>query len=204
MIGEWNIPLPNPNRFFFDHFYYKKYYHFDHLIYIKEKDEYNMIIDVTAIMEASSVKKNSDYAIVTLNGKQYKASIKCKKEYNEILLKNLKSTIKIMNSKSLYDYLYNYYKDMFDEMNEYGDCSIESGSDIVKAIYGIDLITIEHDTVYVSGYCEWDEEHGFSIGFPNGKFVKNTSNNTDHKNDIDKENKYQPRYTIFSGHRSAY
>lgn len=160
-----------------------------------------MVVDVTALMEAA---RNDSFISVSLNGKSYNAKLDLKKGCNEDLVKNLKSTVKLISSKSLYDYLYEYHKKMFDDINDYEDGSISSGSDLMKSLHDIDLVTIDNDTVYVSGQCDWDDEHGFSIAFPSGKFVKNSTMDGNHKNDYDKSNHYQPRYTVLSGHRSAY
>lgn len=80
-------------------------------------------------------------------------------------------------NKSIYDYLYKSSSSMFDEINSdpyYKGKKITSGNDLIKAMTE-DLkysMYIKQGCIYFCGEYWVDPEHGFSIWFPNGKFVK--------------------------------
>lgn len=161
------------------------------------------IFNIDYINEAMKQSTDDDqkYISVSFNGKSYKAELDIRKGSNEDLASNIKNIVKLINSKAVFDYLYSHHKNFLADVYEYEN--IKSGTDLMKAIYNIDLVTIKYDTVYVSGYCDWDQEHGFSVAFPNGKFVK-SNKPAEYKSDYDENNHYQPRYTVLSGHASAY
>ena len=88
---------------------------------------------------------------------------------------------KVVSDISLYNYLYtlnkNYFRDEINTDPYYNGKQINSGSDLMKSIdFGHKNTKFYVDpktkVIYFCGEYWPDEEHGFSITFPNGKFVK--------------------------------
>ena len=88
---------------------------------------------------------------------------------------------KLVTDISLYNYLYNHDKEWYtEEINDdpyYDGKKINSGMDLMKSIdWGhkntMFMVDPKTKVIYFCGEYWVDEEHGFSIYFPNGKFVK--------------------------------
>jgi hypothetical protein len=142
------------------------------------------------------------YEIITtkdMNFDGVKIKINIKDSYNSKdskLVQKVDSVLKTICSPSLYGYLYNLDKDFYEtEINTdpyYDGKTIKSGKDLMNAIK--EEITNKNTCLYIDGqrnciyFCGeyWiDPEHGFSIVFPGGNFVKAKSN---------KDKKYDSHY----------
>ena len=108
-----------------------------------------------------------------LNKNLDKAPEEIKKKYNKII--NM-----CCNNKSLYSYLYSINVQLWKEVNEDSyyekDQKIKSVQDLINSIDTKQKISLYYNeynkNVYFSGEYWVDPEHGFSINFPNGEFVK--------------------------------
>lgn len=112
---------------------------------------------------------------------------------------NLDSVLKILDSNELYDYLYNYHKKEFEEINNdsyFNGKTIKSGMDLKNSIEEIKLIAYYDNVIYVCGEYWCDPEHGFSIKFPNGEFVKSKFDSFDYDRDEGKESDYKISCTL--------
>ena len=117
--------------------------------------------------------------------------------------------IKIFSTnKGLYNYLYKNHIKLFNEINNdpyFEGKKIKSGNDLIKAIQendGKNIIDIFYDkrnnVYYICGEYWCDPEHGFSICFPDGKFIQSKS--TDYK---DWYKDYVPVATILGQYDNA-
>ena len=113
--------------------------------------------------------------------------------------KIINSVLKLVGSnKSLYTYLYTQNKSLYDDeinKNPYFDGkTIQNGIDLLKAMTNDTRYTlvVTEKTVYFCGEYWIDPEHGFSISFPNGKFVK--AEKESRMTDI--RNKYRTEITV--------
>lgn len=122
---------------------------------------------------------SSDERIVTFKMFGKEATCKIISNYGESVNNTIVNNIlKIVGSnKSLYDYLYKENKDMFEEINDdpyFKGKKINNGMDLINAMTE-DLkytMYISRGCVYFCGEYWVDPEHGFSIYFPRGKFIK--------------------------------
>ena len=108
---------------------------------------------------------------------------------------NLDDVLKVLYSEELFDYLYDYHKEMFDEINNdsyFAGKTINSGEDLKNSIEEIKLIAYFNGVIYICGEYWCDPEHGFSIKLPNGKFIKSKYNKYDYSRDEGEK----ARYTI--------
>ena len=95
------------------------------------------------------------------------------------LMKKIDNVLKIAGTnKSLYSYLYMISKDFIDDVNDDpyfdGKCC-NSEKDLMDALEFTHVIvdTRRGNTcIYLAGEYWLDDEHGFSITFPDGKFIK--------------------------------
>lgn len=119
---------------------------------------------------------------IIFDGIKTKVKIKCDNKDSKLLSK-VDSILKIVCSSSLYNYLYTLDKDLYEkDINQdpyFDGKTIKSGKDLMNAIK--DQITHKNTAVFVDNYKNciyfcgeyWiDEEHGYSIVFPEGKFIK--------------------------------
>lgn len=109
--------------------------------------------------------------VIEFNGAEYDVEIIGDKELDI----EINDCIDILNSDELFDYLYENTKWMFDEINSdpyFEGKTITSGEDLKNSIEEISQIGYKRDVIYICGEFWCDPEHGFSISFPNGKFVK--------------------------------
>ena len=132
---------------------------------------------------------------VKFNNKVFNVRIERDKEIDV----NLDSVLKILDSNELYDYLYNYHKKKFEEINNdsyFNGKTIKSGMDLKNSIEEIKLIAYYDNVIYVCGEYWCDPEHGFSIKFPNGEFVKSKFDSFDYARDEGKESDYKISCTL--------
>ena len=130
-----------------------------------------------------------DSVKIKINGKVLNCPINMDDRYKDAdsntkakldnMLKVIPSIVKLIEGKELWDYLYKLHEDMFYEINEdpyFDGKTIKSGKDLKNAIdtrYKITIFIDEYDEcVYFCGEYWCDEEHGFCVTFPDGKFVK--------------------------------
>ena len=102
--------------------------------------------------------------------------------FSEPVIKSISQTL---NNNEVWEYLYEENKDWFEkEINNdpyYKGKKIESGKDLKTSIEKISAIGQYKNIVYVAGEYWVDDEHGFSISFPNGKFTKSGKEKTELK-----------------------
>lgn len=95
----------------------------------------------------------------------------------------IEQVLKIFSTnKGLYNYLYKIHNKLFNEINNdsyFDGKKIKSGNDLIKAIQdnnGKNIIDIYFDkrnnVYYICGEYWCDDEHGYSICFPGGRFVQ--------------------------------
>ena len=142
-----------------------------------------------------SIFKFGDQSInYTFFGDNYNLSIKIgKSDFEEKEIeKMINSVIKISKSKSLYSYLYNINKDKIEELNEVIDSRdkpVKNGNDLIKSMQPQSIV-LKRNTVYIVGSYYLDNEHGYSISFPNGKFIKSKSDKKTSTQLLDAANAY--------------
>lgn len=135
----------------------------------------------------------------------------------EKLMTKIDSVVKTFcTNKALYGYLYkaaeeeygDYYWRQSDDEEEGKFC--KSGADLLDAIkedikrYGAKLIVQDYyNTLAICGEYWIDEEHGFSISFPQGKFVKKDSPESKEILKANDNDRYTPYYTKI-GHHSDF
>ena len=116
----------------------------------------------------------------SFNGKKFTAKIKTDNPDSKLMSK-VQSVIKTVGSISLYNYLYesdkNFYRDEVNTDSYYDGKKIESGKDLMNSIEinhknSTIFVNDRRNTIYFCGEYWVDPEHGFSITFPGGKFVK--------------------------------
>ena len=128
------------------------------------------------------------------NGMVY--NVKMKLDDNNI---DLKECLNALNSDELFDYLYKYHIKLFNEINEdsyYEGKTIKSGEDLKNSIESITTIAVSDGVIYICGEYWCDPEHGFSITFPKGKFVKSKHKEYEYNQDQGKDVDYIPICTI--------
>ena len=120
----------------------------------------------------------------SFNGKKFTAKIETDNPDSKLMSK-VQSIIKTVSSISLYNYLYNLDKDFYNkEINNdsyYDGKKIESGKDLMNSIEinhknTTIFVNDRRNIIYFCGEYWVDDEHGFSISFPGGKFIKGASN----------------------------
>lgn len=112
---------------------------------------------------------------------------------------DLDECLKLLNNDELFEYLYNYHIKMFEEINSdkyFNGKTIKSGKDLKNSIEQISLIAYYKKVIYICGEYWCDPEHGFSIKFPNGKFIKSIYDFFDYNRDEGKDVAYIPICTI--------
>lgn len=132
--------------------------------------------------------------LINFNGKDYALKVS-----GEISTDNLNECLNYLNSDELFDYLYKYHKDMFDEINNnpyYDGDTINSGLDLKNSIEQLKVIACVNDVIYICGEYWCDPEHGFSIKFPGGKFIKSKYDTFDYDRDVGKDANFIPVCTI--------
>ena len=137
----------------------------------------------------------NDIVKVNFNGNEYDLRVDSTKGINV----DISECLKAIDSDELYEYLYQYQKHMFDEIN--GDPffegkTIKSGNDLKNAIEELKVIACKRDVVYICGEYWCDPEHGFSIKFPNGKFVKSEFETYEYNRDEGAAANYTPKCTV--------
>ena len=137
----------------------------------------------------------SDYKIIEFNGTKYNVQLELEnfKEYD------LDNCLKTLNTDELFNYLYNYHNNFFNEINEdpyFEGKKIESGKDLKNSIESIEIITIKDDVIYICGEYWCDPEHGFSIAFPKGNFIKSQYNFFEYNRDVGLDVDYIPCCTV--------
>lgn len=119
---------------------------------------------------------------------------------------DLNECLNLLNSYELFDYLYSYHIEMFEDINSdiyFNGKTIKSGIDLINSITEITQIAYYNKVIYICGEYWCDPEHGFSIKFPNGKFIKSKYNSYDYNRDEGKDVKYKPICTLL-GQSSDY
>ena len=101
------------------------------------------------------------------------------------LLSKVDNAIKYITTPALYNYLVKLHSKMFDEISndDYFDGkSIKSGNDLIEAIKEqikhkntMIFVSERYNTIFLCGEYWCDDEHGYSISFPGGKFIKANS-----------------------------
>lgn len=97
------------------------------------------------------------------------------------MLEKVENCLLLMNNIELFDYLYMSSKEMFEYINDdpyFNGKTIKSGEDLKNSIEEIKLIAYKDNTYYICGEYWCDDEHGFSISFPDGNFIKENSSNS--------------------------
>ena len=141
------------------------------------------------------MEKSENNISIEFNNRTFNAKIENDKEIDI----NLDNIIKILNSSELYDYLFNYHKKMFDEINNdsyFDGKTIKSGRDLKNSIEDIKLVAYFNEVIYICGEYWCDPEHGFSIKFPNGEFIKSKYDSFDYNRDEGKETGYKISCTL--------
>ena len=132
---------------------------------------------------------------IEFNGKKYEVNLENIEENNI----NLEECLTALNNDELFDYLYNYQIKMFEEINNepyFEGKTIKSGKDLKNSIESIDLISYNNEVIYVCGEYWCDPEHGFSIAFPKGKFIKSQYSNYEYDRDQGETVDYIPVCTV--------
>ena len=134
-----------------------------------------------------------DYVKIFFNGKEYNVKVD-----NEEGI-DINECITALNNDELFNYLYNYQIDFFNDINTdpyFDGKTIKSGEDLKNSIEEISLISCRDGVIYICGEYWCDPEHGFSIKFPGGKFVKSEHNTYNYNRDEGKYAKYIPVCTL--------
>lgn len=139
--------------------------------------------------------KEDRFINIEFNGKNYNLKIEGEQETNIDISKCLDT----LNNDELFDYLYKYHIDMFNNIN--GDSyfegkKIKSGKDLKNSIEQIKVISCKNGVIYVCGEYWCDPEHGFSIKFPQGKFIKSKYDTFNYNRDEGKDSGYIPICTL--------
>lgn len=133
--------------------------------------------------------------VLDFNGKKHNVQIELNDNNDSILSECLNA----LNTDELFNYLYNYHIELFNEINEdpyYDGKTIKSGEDLKNSIDCIEKIICSNEVIYVCGEYWCDPEHGFSITFPKGKFVKSKYDKFEYNRDKGKDVDYVPVCTI--------
>ena len=142
---------------------------------------------------------NKDSPIkLEFNGKIYNLRVDDKDDKDDIDV-DINDCLIALNNNELFDYLYKYHKNMFDEINNdpyFDGKTIKSGEDLKNSIQDLKVIAYKKGVVYICGEYWCDPEHGFSIKFPNGKFIKSEYDSFDYNRDEGKDANYTPKCTI--------
>ena len=112
---------------------------------------------------------------------------------------DLNECLNLLNNDDLFEYLYNYHIKMFEEINNdkyFNGKTIKSGKDLKNSIEQISQIAYHNNVLYICGEYWCDPEHGFSIKFPNGKFIKSKNAFYDYNRDEGKDVNYIPSCTL--------
>ena len=121
-----------------------------------------------------------------------KANIKIKSSgtiaADDKLLAKVDNVLKVVCSKELYENWYKEKDDIFEEINDdpyFKGKKIKNANDLIKALK--EEITNKNTRVYINTYRKtiyfcgeyWcDPEHGYSISFPDGEYVKSKGYNS--------------------------
>jgi len=146
--------------------------------------------------------KTNDIVNVQFNGKDYNLRIDSETGIDV----DISECLKALDSDELFNYLYRYHIHMFNEINSdpyYEGKTVKSGKDLKESIKKIKIIACKKGVVYICGEYWCDPEHGFSIKFPGGKFVKSKYDVFDFDRDEGKDASYIPKCTVL-GHFSDY
>lgn len=143
---------------------------------------------------------------VNIFGNKINLKIKCDEKLNKKLESKIDNVIKYISAKSLYNYLYNLNKNYYDsEINSdpyYDGKTIKSGTDLLKSIdFNHKNTTLfldsDRNCIYFCGEYWVDPEHGFSIVFPNGNFIKGEGKDKKY------DSKYNPLFTFMGQYSDA-
>ena len=166
-----------------------------------------------AIEEAKVVSESKSYEVgdtieIKFNNNRFNVKIKTSGDNDNVdLLSKVDSCVKALNSSDLWNYLYKYHIKLFQDINSdsyFDNKKIKSGSDLKKSIEEIKVIMIRKDCIYIAGEYWCDPEHGFSICFPKGKFIKSKYDTYDYNRDEGKDAKYIPQVTVLGGYDNIY
>ena len=134
--------------------------------------------------------ENEKFINIKLNENEY--NVPLLNSNNEIITGedydlDLTEILDVLNGDELYDYLYRYQINKFEDINRNSDLfdgkKINSGDDLKQSIQNIKQLVYSNGVVYVCGEYWCDPEHGFSIKFPNAKFIKSGYNLYDYDRD---------------------
>lgn len=145
----------------------------------------------------SSNYKVGDKITVEFKDKKFKAEITSNYKGDDIgsALSKIDSCISTFNGASLWNYLATHFKKGLENCDYWEDNKL-TGKSLKDAIISIDYIHIDKfGDVVIVGDSKDDEEHGYEVVFPKGKFLK--SPKEEYSKDID-EPGYQPKYTLIS------
>lgn len=87
---------------------------------------------------------------IEFNSKTYNVEV----DNDKGMVFNIDECIKKLNSNELFDYLYNYHIDMFNEINNdpyFKGKTIKCGEDLKNSIEEIKLISCENGVMYICG-----------------------------------------------------
>ena len=120
-----------------------------------------------------------DTCNVSFFGKTYKCTVyyeNMKKEDIPAAKERLKTFLKEKpwNNKKVFDELFKTNSRLIKSVNEdpyFDGKKVNNGNDLLKSISRIDVIQVSKRHIVMSGEYWLDDEHGFSIDFPNGKFI---------------------------------
>lgn len=121
--------------------------------------------------------------------------------------KIINNALKIFSTdKSLWNYLYSISKKWIDEANNdpyFNGKKCKNGNDLIQAIKDDNEILHIHvkikneiPTIYICGDFWLDDEHGFSVNFINGEFIKCKGNKITYNN-------YTPTCTVLGSYDEA-
>lgn len=123
------------------------------------------------------------------DGKKYSLRVARVDNENGIDI-DISECLDAMDEDDLFDYLYGYHISYFD------GTEIKSGKDLKKSIEEIKVIAYVRGVIYICGEYWYDPEHGFSIKFPRGKFIKSEHDTYDYQRDEGKDVNFIPQCTI--------
>jgi hypothetical protein len=147
-----------------------------------------------AEVNVKSEYKNGDIIPIKFFGKPMQVKVHLKeRDVNSELIKMFNGVLKkVCNSKELWSYLYSTSKSWIEDVNDdpyFKGKTCKSTKDLIDAVEKINYIGISQNAIWVCGEYWIDPEHGFSIAFPNGKFVRSAS---------DKSPSYDSKYNVTS------
>lgn len=167
-------------------------------------NEYEVLDIALDYLNEDSSKKIIEEKDINFFGTKTKIEIRSyDNKINKQLLNKVDNILKTICNPSLYDYLYkinsNYFEGEINDDSYYDGKTIKSGKDLRDSIdithrNTAIIISDKHNVIYFCGEYWPDEEHGFSIAFPKGNFVKHPQSSQVRKDYYDEH--HNPKYTF--------